>query len=238
MGGKGICGRPCKQLHAMSTFRRIARRNKLAAWFPGWFDFKEELKMLREARRWRRDGWKAPLPGLIKRAIIKSEARAFGATTLVETGTYMGDTLWFFRHEFEEMYSIEVQPELARLARERFARWKGVHIIEGDSASCLAQVVPKIRGRAAYWLDGHYSAGITGRGAKDCPIWGELDAIVKHKQAPTLLLIDDARCFGTERDYPSKSELQEYINRELPGHDMTVSNDIIRIAPTDTPRPK
>jgi hypothetical protein len=215
----------------MNSFGKIARRNRFMAWFPWWWDFKEEIKLLREGRKWRRRGWFVPLPGLLKRAIIKTEARQFGAKVLVETGTYLGDTLWFFRNEFAQMYSIEVQPDLARLARERFANRPGIKIVEGDSAECLQRIVPEITEPCVYWLDGHYSAGLTGRGSSDCPIWGEFKAIVSAGKAPALILIDDARCFGVDKDYPSLAELRQFMTQHLPHCQLTVANDIIRIGP-------
>jgi hypothetical protein len=130
------------------------------------------------------------------------------------------------------MYSIEVQPDLARLARERFSKWPGIQIVEGDSATCLARIVPEIHEPCVFWLDGHYSAGITGRGSSNCPIWAELNTIVTLGTAATLILIDDARCFGVDRDYPSIEELTMFVAQHLPNHRLSIANDIIRIAPT------
>lgn len=213
----------------MKSFRALAFRNRLIGWFPWWWEFKEDLKLFKYARKWRSKGWVMPLPALLKRAIIKSEAARFGASVLVETGTYQGDTVWFFRRDFAQIFSIEVQPELARLARQRFAAWPHIRIIEGDSAVSLAQIVPQIQGRCVFWLDGHYSAGLTGRGSSDCPIWGELETIATQMKQPALILIDDAKCFGTEKDYPSIPELVDFLSRRMPDCQLQVSNNIIRV---------
>ncbi|HSI07546.1 MAG TPA: hypothetical protein VK985_03080 [Rariglobus sp.] len=218
----------------MPSFARISFYNKCKALFPRLAEFDENLKLLKQVRKWRRNGWQTPLPGLMKRVMIKAEARRIGATTLVETGTYMGDTIWFFRRDFIQLFSIEIHPELARLARERFASWPGVKIVEGDSATKLAEIIPEITGPCAFWLDGHYSAGITGRGSIDCPIWGEFDAIIGKMKHPFIILIDDARCFGTDADYPTLAEVDAFVKNRLPGYSSRVENDIIRITPAVT----
>lgn len=215
----------------MPSFARISFYNKCKALFPRFAEFNENLKLFRQVCNWRRNGWQTPLPGLMKRMMIKAEARRMGATTLVETGTYKGDTVWFFRHDFTQLISIEIHPELARLARMRFAKWPGVKIVEGDSATKLAEIVSEVKGPCAFWLDGHYSAGITGRGSKDCPIWGEFDAIIGRMKHPFIILIDDARCFGTESDYPTLGEVESFIRERLPAYSMQIENDIIRITP-------
>lgn len=155
----------------------------------------------------------------------------------METGTFRGDTIWYFRNRFQRIFSIEVQPQLAALAAERFVRLRHIEIIEGDSATRLAEVVAKIDGPVMFWLDGHYSAGITGRGASDCPIWGELDAIVGKLRHPFLILIDDARCFGVDDGYPSLEELRAFTARTLPGYGMRVENDMIWIQPPAAQEP-
>jgi hypothetical protein len=214
-----------------SKLRKISRASRCAAWFPGWSAFRERVKLHKHARRWQREGWSLPLPDLLKRAILMSAARGFGARILVETGTFRGDTVWTLRDHFQRLFSIEVQPQLAALAASRFANMPHIEIIEGDSASRLADVVPRLDGPTMFWLDGHYSAGITGRGASDCPVWGELDAIVQGMKHPFLILIDDARCFGVDDGYPTLRELREFAAARFPGHAMRVENDMIWIHP-------
>ncbi len=215
----------------MPSFARISFYNKCKALFPSLAEFDENIKLLKHLRKWRRDGWQTPLPSLMKRVMIKAEAQRIGATTLVETGTYTGDTVWFFRKDLKQIFSIEIHPDLARLARVRFASWPSVKIVEGDSATKLAEIVPEVNGPCVFWLDGHYSAGITGRGSKDCPIWGEFDAIIGKMKYPFIILIDDARCFGTDADYPPLTEVDAFVRERLPGYSMRVENDIIRITP-------
>ncbi len=219
----------------MSSFAKTRFYNKLKAVFPALADFNENLKLLKQVRKWRRNGWQTPLPGLMKRIMIKAEARRLGATALVETGTLIGDTIWFFRNDMDQLFSIEVHPELARLACERFSAWPNVNIVEGDSADKLSEIMPQIAGPCVFWLDGHYSGGMTGRGDQDCPIWQEFRAIVGKPAHPYIILIDDARCFGSAPDYPTMEELEDFVRDRMPDHRMHVENDIIRIIPRVLP---
>ncbi|MEI6676820.1 MAG: hypothetical protein WCO57_16745 [Verrucomicrobiota bacterium] len=215
----------------MDYFKKLALRNLAIAACPWWADFKENLKFVRHARKWRRQGFKPPFPCLLKRTIIKTEAEKFDASVLVETGTFLGDTPWFFRKLFRKIFSIEVHPGFALAAATRFSRWPHIQILEGDSAARLPEIVSAVDGRCVYWLDGHYSAGTTGRSDCDCPIWGELASIIGKNRSPFIILIDDARCFGTDPSYPSLADLQKFACERLPGCAFFVENDIIRIHP-------
>jgi len=210
---------------------KIRRANRMAALFPALNDFSERLKLLKYAKRWQKGGWALPLPDLMKRAILKQAAEDAGARIFIETGTFRGDTPWYFRNAFSKIFSIEVQPQLAELASERFKDLSHIRIVEGDSAKKLAEIVQEIDAPVLFWLDGHYSAGITGRGENDCPIWDEMNAIIGKVPHPFSIFIDDARSFNGSGGYPTLDELRDFVESGLPGHGMTVENDLIRITP-------
>ncbi|CAI8271948.1 MAG: Uncharacterised protein [Gammaproteobacteria bacterium] len=213
----------------MYYFKKMALRNRVTAIFPQWAELKENFKFVRYARKWRKKGWKAPFPCLIKRAILKATANEFGAKTFVETGTFLGDTPWFFRNEFSRIFTVEVQPDYASLAAERFSRFNHIDVIEGDSAVRLKDIVPQIEDRALYWLDGHYSSGTTGSGKNECPIWSELDTIFDCSKAPFYIMIDDARCFGEDPAYPTMDNLRSYLANKAPKFKLKVENDAIHL---------
>jgi hypothetical protein len=81
---------------------------------------------------------------------------------------------------------------------------------------------------AIFWLDGHYSAGITAKGDKECPIFEELNAILNKNEFNHILLIDDARCFIGEGDYPTIEELTNYVKTKDKSYQVVVEHDIIR----------
>lgn len=114
------------------------------------------------------------------------------------------------------------------IVKQYFNKDKNVTIIQGDSGKVLTKLLLDINEPAIFWLDGHYSAGSTAKGEKECPIFEELDAILQSKKFNHILLIDDARCFIGEGDYPSIDQLTAYITGKNENYQVEVKNDIIR----------
>jgi hypothetical protein len=100
--------------------------------------------------------------------------------------------------------------------------------LQGDSGNVLNQVLAEISQPALFWLDGHYSEGITAKGEKECPIIEELSCIFKSKRLNHLILIDDARLFIGRNDYPTIQELTDFIFKECPNASVDVSDDMIK----------
>jgi hypothetical protein len=170
---------------------------------------------------------------LIKQAAIRSYAQRFGITTFIESGTFHGDMVEAMRKQFDRLYSIELSDELYARAKLRFSGKRNVEIIRGDSGVELGKLVERIDGPILFWLDGHYSAGETARGPKDTPIFAELSHIYRTGWKDHVVIIDDARCFGREPDYPSIDELRAHVESMREDVFVEVKDDSIRI----TPRP-
>jgi hypothetical protein len=173
-----------------------------------------------------------PAPHAIKRAAVRAYARGFSLSVLIETGTFFGDMIEAVRGDFREVYSIELSARLHRKARRRFAGAPNVHLVHGDSGVELARLLRGLDGPALFWLDGHFSGGVTARGESDTPILRELEAIFSHPVPEHVVLVDDARLFGTEPDYPSLDELRSIVARARPAWGLRVEDDIIRIGPS------
>ena len=179
---------------------------------------------------WLLNGKLVPPPQLIKQRILLKNARRFDIKNFVETGTLYGDMVHAMRNHFKKLYSIEISHDLALKAQARFRGNKNIEIIENDSAIALKTLVPQIQEPAVFWLDGHYSGGNTGHGETNTPIMQELAAILSST-LPHAVLIDDARCFGTEKDYPSLIQLETYIKTFRPTSHITIEHDCIQISP-------
>jgi hypothetical protein len=216
-------------LSPATKLKILGLRNRILGICPSLARRGETLQLLRHERRWRNEGWIGSPPYLVKRAMLLAECRRIGTRWFVETGTYMGDTLWFLREAVPNLVSIEVQPELARLAARRFRKFPRVDVVNGDSALELAAVVKRVDGPCLFWLDGHYSAGMTGRGVKDCPIFEEIAAIAGLADHEFSIMIDDARCFGTDPAYPGVGQLRESTDKLFPRHQFNIWNDVIHI---------
>lgn len=172
-----------------------------------------------------------PPPHCVKQYAIADARELHALDTMIETGTYLGDMVEAQRSGFKKIFSIELDEKLFSRAQKRFRKYPHIRILKGDSGEVLESVMKQVQGAAFFWLDGHYSGGITARGKKDCPIFEELDCILNGTQAGTkhVLYIDDARCFNGEGGYPTIAELGAYFNTQSVRHDLTVKDDIIRV---------
>jgi len=191
----------------------------------------EYYRQHKDLVRWVKNGRAGPTPHLIKQAIVKEYAKKFNISILVETGTFMGDMVSAMKQEFVTIISIELSNNLYRRAMKKFSGISHIQILRGDSAKVLPNILSSIIEPALFWLDAHYSAGFTEKGDSETPIKRELDCILKHPISNHVILIDDARCFTGQNDYPSLVELKQIVEKNRPNFNIQVKEDIIRIHP-------
>ena len=191
-----------------------------------------KLEAVKEYVSWWFRGRPLPGPGLFKIGRLRREARDRPFVAFVESGTLNGDTVAAMRRHFPMVYSIEVEPTLHEKARQRFAADPGVEILRGDSG----EVLPILFGRAGafdgpvlFWLDGHYSGGNTGKGVLETPIMQELLCVLGRPKGD-VILIDDARCFGSLPDYPGIEELKAMVRERRPDLAWDLRDDIIKLS--------
>ena len=162
-----------------------------------------------------------------KQRIVERFQKEYGYNVLIETGTFLGDMVEAQQSNFKKIFSIELQHDFAEKAKERFKGMGHIRILEGDSGRLLETILSEIREPAIFWLDAHYSGGLTARGDNECPIFQEIDAIFATREKH-LLLIDDARLFNGSGDYPTINRLTKYILDRDPRYKVSVDNDIIK----------
>lgn len=174
-----------------------------------------------------------------KRIIIKRYKKLFDLKVLIETGTFLGETIDTFKDEFDQLISFELSEELATKAKEKFKKHKHINIITGDSGKLMVDILKEIQQPCLFWLDGHYSSEFfigkdfikTAKGEKETPIIEELTTIFNHSIDSHVVLIDDARCFNGKNDYPTLGELKKLIHDLSPNSKVVVKRDILRITP-------
>lgn len=187
-----------------------------------------QLKEKQQLKDWQAAGCPSPPPHIVKQLLIDEFRKKYTITTLVETGTYLGDMIEAQKKRFAKIFSIELSVELHKNAQKRFQNDKNVVIEQGDSGKVLPRVMAALNEPAIFWLDGHFSSGVTAKGDKDCPIFEELDAIFAAKKLNHVLLIDDARFFNGEGDYPTIEALSAYIKNKNSAYCIEVKHDVIR----------
>ena len=149
---------------------------------------------------WAQKGFASPSPIFVKHSCLKRNG--YPNATWVETGTYLGETTSFLSKLARKVFSIEPEPALFSNAKLLFGKKKNVEILNGTSEDILPSLLPKISGDVNFWLDGHYSMGITYKGERDTPIIQELAAISDNFSHfdKVCVLIDDVRCFNPQID--------------------------------------
>lgn len=182
----------------------------------------------KELLDWRRRGKRGPLPRVLKQSIIKGYAQKFSVEVFIETGTYLGDMIEAVLDTFSRIISIEIDPSLAGRAKKRFSRYSHVFVLQGDSSQLLPPLLRVTTERCLFWLDAHYSSGITAKGDRETPVMRELQCILRHP-AEHVILIDDARQFVGQNDYPTLEAVHGLVNDMRPGWTVEVKDDIIRI---------
>ena len=182
----------------------------------------------RVAFQWRIRGRPLPPPHVVKQLAILQYQRSRHFTTFIETGTFTGEMVEAMRPHFRRVISIEMSPEIHRDAVRRFAGDPRIELLLGDSAIVLPRVLQHIRDPALFWLDGHFMGGNTARSHDDSPVRHELRSLLAHRVRGHVVLIDDARLFDGTAGYPTRSELRSWIERDRPGSEVRIEDDIIQ----------
>ena len=182
--------------------------------FP--LNFIELILSLRQFFDWWKRGFLENSPQLVKQNVFLKYG--IKDAIWVETGTYLGTTTKYLSSLFPHVYSIEPEPKLFASACKRF-EGQNVTLFKDVSENVFQTLLPKLKGNVNFWLDGHYSAGFTFKGAKDCPVESELAAIEKNFSNfdELTILIDDVRSFLSTAenysDYPSIDYLVDWARR-------------------------
>jgi hypothetical protein len=193
------------------------------------FETRSKLRGWETDFYWYIAGMPNPPVSSFTRLMMKKWSRNFPHDVFVESGTFGGDTVEYFKNKFKKIYSMELEPTIAKKAQERFKGDSRIEIIEGDSTVVLPQILSKITGPAVFWLDGHLSAEGTAKGDLETPVLQEVEAILNHSTTDHLIFIDDARCFDGTHDYPTIESLRNFVKEKNPNLSFEIKRDMIII---------
>ena len=190
----------------------------------------------RAIRDWRRRGSPLPPPPAVKQQVLLALAKRYSLRLFVETGTSFGDMVKAMIPHFDRIWTIELGDRLYAEAQEKFRDARNVELIHGDSGRELGRLIPKLNAPALFWLDAHYSGGplrgaTSARGEKDTPILEELDHILGAAEPRHVVVIDDARLFGTDPAYPTLDAVAALVRSRSPNFRVVFACDCIQILP-------
>ena len=163
---------------------------------------KEAISARKKIILWQLTGMAIP-PHVAKQNIIKYYATKFSLQNFIETGTYMGEMIDGVPNNFSKIISIEFDPALADRAKNKFSSYGHVTILQGDSGQVLPSVISNMTGTCLFWLDAHYSGGVTSQGDLETPIAKELKVLLDHPCSEHVIFIDDAHEFMGQNNYPT-----------------------------------
>jgi hypothetical protein len=174
--------------------------------------------------------------GAVPQSLAAGLRERLGLVRAIETGTYRGFSARRLAAAFPEVTTIEASPELARCAADTLADLAHVEVRVGSSRIVLPEVVDAAR-PTLYWLDGHWSGGVTAGRGDECPLLGELESIASgHPE--DCILVDDARLFlapppppHDPAQWPDVTALVHALERAKPGHAIVVAHDLVVCVP-------
>ena len=210
-------------------FKQILKFIKRTALFNILRNFRQRRRDNKQHQAWLNSDKMSSPPHIVKQMVVKEYANRYNIRVFVETGTFLGDMVYGVQDTFDQIYSVELGDELYERCKRRFSRQKHISILKGDSANVLPDILTDIKAPCLFWLDGHYSAGITAKGEKETPILEELQPIFNHPIDSHVILIDDARAFTGQKGYPTIKALQDLVLARCPNSIFKVKKDIIRI---------
>lgn len=185
-------------------------------------------------KKWINNGSPLPPPHEVKQKIIYDFLKKYPSNVFIETGTYTGKMILSMLRGFDKIVSIELDPALAAKAKENFSDQNHVTIYQGDSGMLMNDILNNINERCIFWLDGHFSGGVTAEGDSYTPVLEELDMIFRHHIKDHVILIDDVHCFIDDDEYPDIDEIEALIAKNLPGSSVNIQSNIICIYPQNS----
>jgi hypothetical protein len=143
--------------------------------FPKYFI--NAFTKFNQTKAWRKRNYLGASPQFIKQSILLRDG--IPNAQWVETGTGRGVTTKFLAETFPYVHTIEPSKYLYNQAICNL-KLKNINFLNDTSENILSDLLSKLNGDINFWLDGHYSAGMTFKGKKNCPVEEELMAIDKN----------------------------------------------------------
>jgi hypothetical protein len=146
--------------------------------------------------------------------LITRLAKQFNVKNFIETGTYYGGTAIWASKKFEKVLTIEYSQEIYNNVSNQHKSIENIKFLFGDSREKLKKLINELDSSSIFWLDAHWSGGLTYGDNDQCPLIEEIN-IINCAKNEHFILIDDARLFTSPPQPPHKIEHWPHISEVI-----------------------
>lgn len=115
--------------------------------------------------------------------------------TIIETGTYHGETTKELSLMTNKVFTIEINDKYHAKAQTALQGYDNVVCLKGNSPELLNKIIPTIKGSILFYLDAHWY--------NYCPLLDEIKTIAKHHKSDSIIVIHDFKVPGTDFGFDS-----------------------------------
>jgi hypothetical protein len=137
--------------------------------------------------------------------IILELKEAYRIKNFIETGTYSGDTAYWASQVFEQVLTIEYSQFIYEKAAQKYTHINNIEFLYGDTRQQLSNIIQDLNTPSLFWLDAHWSGGLTYGETDQCPLIEEIE-IINNSDHEHFIFIDDARLFMSPPPLPLAME--------------------------------
>jgi len=170
--------------------------------------------------------------------IISQLKEAYGINNFIETGTYQGNTAYWASQVFEQVITIEYSEDIYNQVTQKYGYIKNINFLYGHTKNILLEIVSKLENSSLFWLDAHWSGGLTYGETDECPLLAEIE-IINRSDCEHFIFIDDARLFlsppplpHSAQQWPDISAVLTLLNSSKKSRHILVIDDVIIAVPS------
>lgn len=139
----------------------------------------------------------------------------------VETGTWLGHTIFAMEGLFKKLYTVEISEEIYEQTKASYHGDK-ITFLFGDSGLVIKDILTECNDKVLFFLDAHASGGnlcnfkIT---TLYTPLEQEIYNISLYSKYESLIIVDDCRALGTKNnsnwEFINESVIREILKDRL-----------------------
>ena len=170
----------------------------------------------------------------VPKAELKYLQEKLNLKTAIEAGTYLGGSAIELAKIFETVYTIEKSEEIFEIGKKNLMNIRNISHIKGDTREVIENLIGG-NDMVLFWIDSHWSGGLTYGKDDECPLIDELRTIFSKTYKSAAIMVDDARLFmapppypNNERNWPTLKEISSEVPEEF---EINIWEDVIYITP-------